>query len=192
MNRQEIVVPNLALIGFMATGKSTIGRQCARALDFWFRDSDAFIERRAGKPVPELFRERGEVVFRLMETRAIRELSRQSNVVIATGGGVPLRGANVAYLRRTSVIILLQTTVDEILRRVGDGSSRPLLAQAEDPRARIETLLRERDPAYRAAAHTVVETTGLTRQESVERVLEAYASCAACFSHWSPPSRSRS
>ncbi len=167
---------NLVLVGFMASGKSTIGRRCAESLRFGFRDSDALLERRAGKPVSEIFEQEGEVRFRSLETAAIRDLARESRTVIATGGGAVLSGLNVARLRRTGYIILLWADPDEILARCGSRASRPLLACAEDPSARITELLAVREPLYHAAAHAVVHTSGLTRDEAVERVLDTYRS----------------
>lgn len=166
--------PNLVLIGFMATGKSTIGRLCARALGFRFRDSDTLIQRRAGRPIPEIFAEEGEAAFRTREAEALQDLARGHHLVIATGGGAVMNAVNVARLRRTGVVILLHAAPEEILMRVGNRQSRPLLADAPDPLARIETLLLQREPYYHAAAHAVVETTGLSREEAAERVLEAY------------------
>jgi shikimate kinase len=173
------VPPNLVLVGFMASGKSAIGSQCARALGFGFRDSDKLVERRAGRTIPEIFDEEGEPAFRQMEAAALRDLARQSRVVIATGGGAVMNGTNVAQLRRTGVVILLWASVEDILRRAGSRLSRPLLADAEDPRARIESLLAEREQAYRSAAHAVAETSGLSRDEAVERVLDLYRQQAA-------------
>lgn len=158
----------------MATGKTTIGRRCASELGFRFRDSDTFIERRVGKPIPAIFAEDGEEAFREAEVAAIRALAGDSRLVIATGGGAPMNPVNVENLRRTGIIILLQTTPDEILARVGNRSSRPLLADAEDPRARIEALLEKRAPVYQAAADASVDTTGRTREQVVEQVLAAY------------------
>lgn len=166
--------PNLVLVGFMATGKSTIGRRCARELGYPFRDSDSVIERRAGKSIPAIFAEDGEPAFRRLEAAAIRELARAGATVIATGGGAPMNSGNVAYLRRTGFVVLLWSDPEEILARCGTRANRPLLAGANDPRARIECLLAQREPAYRAAAHAVVDSTGLTREETAQRVLDAY------------------
>jgi len=165
---------NLVLVGFMASGKSTIGRKCAEALRFNFRDSDCVVERRAGKSVPAIFEEDGEAAFRKMEEEAIRDMARERRTVIATGGGAVMNSTSVARLRRRGYVILLWTDPDDILARCGSRMSRPLLATAEDPRARIHQLLADREPHYRAAAHMVVETAGLTRDEAVERVLAAY------------------
>jgi shikimate kinase len=158
----------------MATGKSTIGRLCARALGFRFRDSDTLIQRRAGRSIAEIFAEEGEAAFRARETAALQELARGYHLVIATGGGAVLNAVNVARLRRTGVVILLHAAPEEILLRVGNRQSRPLLADAPDPLARIQTLLHQREPYYHAAAHAIVETTGLSREAAAERVLQAY------------------
>lgn len=165
---------NLVLVGFMASGKSTIGRRCAHALRFRFFDTDAVVEQCAGKPVPVIFAEDGEAVFRSLESDAIRRLAREPRAVIATGGGAVMNAANVARLRRTGYVVLLWTDPQEIMARCGSRSTRPLLAGAYDPAARIAELLTAREPLYRAAAHTVVETTGLSREEAAERVLDAY------------------
>jgi shikimate kinase len=165
---------NLVLVGFMATGKSTIGRRCAQALHFSFHDTDSVVERRAGKSIREIFEQDGEDRFRALESDAVRDLARERRSVIATGGGVVLNTANVARLRRTGVIVLLWADPQEILARCGTRASRPLLADAADPASRICDLLAAREPYYRAAANAVVETTGLTRDESAERVLEVY------------------
>jgi shikimate kinase len=169
---------NLVLIGFMATGKSTIGRRCAQALRFQFCDTDALVERRAGKSVSSVFEEDGEEQFRLLESEAIRDLARERRTVIATGGGAAINAVNVARLRRSGYVILLWTDPQEIVARCGTRATRPLLAGADDPEARITTLLASREPLYRSAAHTVVETTGLSREDAVERVLAAYHSLA--------------
>ena len=174
--------PNLILIGFMATGKTTIGRLCATALNFRFRDSDTLVERRAKRSVSYLFAHLGEEVFRHMEREAIRDLCRGSRVVIATGGGVPLFSENVAHMRKHGVVILLTLSEEEIFRRVVNRNTRPLLNQTEDPLKRIHDLLSYRDPLYRQAADVSVDTCGLCCKETAEMVLNAYAACAAKIS----------
>ncbi len=168
------MTPNLVLIGFMATGKSTIGRRCAAELGFRFRDSDTLIERRTGRSIATLFAEEGEETFRTIEAQAIRDLARGSRVVIATGGGVPLNTSSIAALRRTGVVALLWASVDVLLDRTRYNTRRPLLAGDGDPRARIESLLANREPYYRSAAHITIETSNVSCEGVVERVLEAY------------------
>jgi shikimate kinase len=150
---------NLVLIGFMGTGKSTIGRLCAARLGYTFQDSDSLIEVRAGGPVARVFAEQGEQAFRQMERDVIAKLSTTPGLVIATGGGAILDPQNVANLRAQGRIILLLAAPEALLKRVGDTRTRPLLASAPDPRARIEALLAERTPHYERAAHHRVDTT---------------------------------
>ncbi|MGC8667606.1 MAG: shikimate kinase [Chthonomonadales bacterium] len=169
--------PNLVLIGFMATGKSSIGRRCARVLGFRFYDSDQEVVRMAGKPIPEIFAEEGEAAFRSLEAAAIRRLACLRRIVLATGGGAALNAVNVARMRRRGVVVLLQADPQEILRRARHGAGRPLLEGAADPLERICELLHRRRDAYTAAAHAVVDTTGLDLAGAVERVLDAYRAC---------------
>ena len=166
--------PNLVLIGFMTTGKSTIGRLCARALGFRFRDTDVQVERWSGKTISRIFAEDGEAAFRRLESSAIRALSARSGLVIATGGGAPVDPANVARLRQGGVIVLLKASPGEIVERSSRRRTRPLLADVEDPERRVMELLEAREGAYNRAADAVVETTGLSAAESTARVLQAY------------------
>jgi shikimate kinase len=166
--------PNLVLIGFMATGKSTVGRDCARILGLRYRDSDRLVERRAGKSVAAVFAEDGEAAFRGMETSAIRTLAAANPIVLSTGGGAPMDPANVECLKRTGFVVLLWAEPDAILARVGNPSSRPLLSASENPETRIRDLLAQRESIYRAAADAIVDTTSFAREETVERVLAEY------------------
>ncbi|CCW34615.1 shikimate kinase [Chthonomonas calidirosea] len=166
--------PNLVLIGFMGTGKSTIGRLCARRLDMEFRDSDALIEQRTNLSIPQIFAEKGEPWFRRIERIIIEELASHQGLVIATGGGVPLDPTNVERLRASGLLVLLRAQPDVILERVGPVHKRPLLAQGTDPKERIRTLLAEREAAYRKAAHCVVDTSHCSPEESAEKVVLLY------------------
>jgi shikimate kinase len=169
---------NLVLIGFMGTGKTTIGRHCAARRGVRLYDSDHEIERRAGCSIPHLFAARGEATFRELERDVIADLSRPRGVVLSTGGGVPLDAQNAACLRAGGLVILLKAAPEVILRRIGNAQSRPLLAQSSDPRARIAELLEEREEAYRTAAHCCVDTTGRTTAELVSAILMLYDATA--------------
>lgn len=166
--------PNLVLIGFMATGKTTVGRACARMLGLPFRDSDTLVELRAGRSIPEIFAQDGEAAFRVMESEAIRTLCSSPPIVISTGGGAVLNGVNVARLRRNGLVVLLWAEPEDLICRVGNPARRPLLEGSSNPVERIRDLLAEREPAYRAAAHITIETTGRPRDETVERVVQVY------------------
>jgi len=177
----QTLVPNLVLVGFMGSGKSTIGRLCARALGFRCVDTDARVERQAGRTVAQVFNDEGEVRFRLMEQKAVSDLAMRVNVVIATGGGAVLDPANAEVLRASGVVVWLRVEAEEILRRCGSRESRPLLADASDPLERIRQMLADREPFYRRAADTVVETSGLRREEAAPLVLGAYRSLAQAW-----------
>lgn len=168
------LTPNLVLVGFMGSGKSTIGRRCAHDLGYGFVDTDSIIEAQERTSVAEIFAARGESGFRDLETAAIEEAASRDHRVIATGGGAVLRQSNREALRRTGIVIWLRITPEEIVARCGDGRTRPLLARSEDPLGRVTALLQEREPAYAAAAHRQVCSTGLTRREAAQRVLRVY------------------
>lgn len=143
-------IHNLALIGFMGTGKSSIGRQVADALHFAFLDTDRVIEARAGKTVSEIFQQDGEPAFREWERRVVEELVRRTRTVIATGGGLPTIEGNLASLRTHALVVCLWAGPEAIWERTRDHNHRPLLNEP-DPLAKIRTLLAEREPFYRQA-----------------------------------------
>ncbi len=151
---------NLALIGFMGVGKTTIGRMLADKLEYTFCDTDQLIQQAAGKSIPQIFEEDGEAVFRQIERRVIADIALSDRHVISTGGGVALDPENVNNLRQNCTIFLLIARAHEILRRIGDAKSRPLLAMAQDPKARIEELLTQRMPRYASAADHMIITSG--------------------------------
>ncbi len=153
---------NVALIGFMGTGKSAVGRELARRLGKEFVEMDELIVERAGKPIPRIFREDGEAAFRQMEMAVAKEVAGRSNQVIACGGGVVLNRVNIDRLRQTSRLVHLVASPATILQRTRtQAGQRPLLDVA-DPAGRIIRLLEERQPLYQAAADIVVETDGQT------------------------------
>ena len=162
---------NIALIGFMATGKSTVGRILADRLGYMFVDTDEEIVRRTGLEIAEIFTSEGETVFRGLEMRVVAEASASEKTVIACGGGVALDKGNVDALRSTSRLILLTANVDEILNRVKGDTSRPLLNVGDREKA-VTVRLEERMPHYLKAADAIVDTTGSTPKEVAERVAQ--------------------
>lgn len=139
-------------------GKSTVGRQLARRLDWPFVDTDALIEEHLGETIRAHFERAGEASFRDIEERVIDELTREPQArVIATGGGACLREANRRALHERCTVIYLRSTPEELFRRLRHDTHRPLL-QVKDPMARLRELYTARDPLYRECAHFVVET----------------------------------
>ncbi|HOT91694.1 MAG TPA: 3-dehydroquinate synthase [Anaerolineae bacterium] len=160
---------NLILTGFMGTGKTTVGREVARRLGRAFVDMDDVIVARAGKPIPHIFAEDGEAAFRALEAAVCIELSAQDGLVIATGGGALVNPANRITMERSGVVVCLDASPDEILRRVGGNADRPLL-NVPDPAARVAELLTARRDAYGALPWHVA-TTGRSVDDVTAQVL---------------------
>jgi len=156
----------------MGAGKTTIGRQLARALDLTFIDSDREIETRSGVDIPTIFDFEGEEGFRRRERAMIDHLTQRDDVVLATGGGVVLDPDNRRDLATRGTVVYLETSVDEQLRRTRHDRNRPLL-QGNDRRATLEQLEAERAPLYLEIADVVVKTDGSRRAATVERILRA-------------------
>lgn len=143
-------IHNLALVGFMGTGKSAVGQLAAAQLHFRFVDTDDLIEKRAGKSISAVFAEEGEARFREYERAIVEELATCNKTVIATGGGLVANDENLASLKTHALVVCLWASPDTIWQRIRNQSHRPLL-RAPDPAARIRELLAEREPFYRRA-----------------------------------------
>jgi len=143
-------IQNLALIGFMGTGKSSVGRLVADALHFTFLDTDDVIIGRAGKSIADIFEQNGEPAFRELERGLVEELTQRKKTVISTGGGLPVNEVNLTRLKSHALVICLWASPEKIWTRVSGQTHRPLLREA-DPLAKIRKLLAEREPYYRQA-----------------------------------------
>ncbi len=143
-------IHNIALIGFMGTGKSSVGQLVAAQLHFTFLDTDHVIEARAGKTISEIFAEQGEPVFREFERKIVGELASRKKTVISTGGGLPANPDNLTSLKTHSLTICLWASPEKIWERVRSQTHRPLLKDP-DPLGKIRKLLEERGPFYRQA-----------------------------------------
>ena len=141
---------NLALIGFMGTGKSSVGRLVADQLRFEFLDTDHLIETRAGKTINEIFAQNGEPAFRELESNLVKELASRTQAVISTGGGLPANPANLNSLKQHALVVCLWSSPEKIFERVREQSHRPLL-QPPDPLAKIRSLLAARESFYKQA-----------------------------------------
>ncbi len=162
---------NYVLIGFMGTGKSTVGKLLAATLQTDFYDVDQEIEKANGKSVQDIFSQKGEGYFRQEETRIIKALSWQQGKVLALGGGAVLNPENVHWLKQNGYFIRLTASLASIVQRVeANTKERPLL-QGEDLAARIQHLLQERESSYAAVADLTVETSGLTANEVVQYII---------------------
>ncbi|MDH5179964.1 MAG: shikimate kinase AroK [Gammaproteobacteria bacterium] len=148
---------NIFLVGPMGAGKTTIGKHLAKQLGLQFIDSDHEIEAVTGVKIPVIFEIEGEAGFRKRETAIIDELTQQENIVLATGGGAVINAANRQYLHERGTVIYLQAALEDLLERTRHDKNRPLL-QTADPRAKLQSLLEERDPLYREVAHIIIDT----------------------------------
>lgn len=172
---------NVVLVGFMGTGKSSVGKLVAQRLGFQLVDNDSIIAERAGMEITEIFAKHGESTFRDYETRALESLEYLNRCVVSTGGGAVLREGNRAILRKIGFVVLLTANEEIIYDRVARNTKRPLLSTG-DPRETISQMLAERSAAYAAAAQATVDTSILTREQAAEAVI-AEARKAFGWSH---------
>jgi shikimate kinase len=162
---------NIVLVGFMGTGKTSVGKGLAQRLGLRFVDMDSVIEERQGKPIPRIFAEDGEPRFRALERELVRELAAGSGQVIATGGGVVLNPENVSDYARSGLVVCLSAEPDTIFQRVAADSSRPLLAG--DKKQKILEILAARRSRY-AAIPCRIDTTALSVSQAIEKVATLY------------------
>lgn len=174
MNESQAPPKNIVLIGFMGSGKSTVGRELHHRLGYPLVDMDHVIEQRAGKSIARIFADEGEAAFRDMESDLLEELNEPGAVrrIISTGGGVIGREANRARLRQLGYVVWLHAPLAVVLERTGKNRDRPLL-HTDDPTARIEALMAERKPLYAETAHLKIKTAGLDCGELATGILES-------------------
>ena len=145
----------LFLIGPMGSGKSTVGKQLASLLNCDFIDSDAEIETRSGANIPWIFDVEGEEGFRRREAAVIADLAQRPNTVVATGGGAVIRADNRSVMADSGVVVYLDVSLENQIKRTGSGDDRPLL-KGGDKRETLSKLMREREPLYRDIADIIV------------------------------------
>jgi shikimate kinase len=160
----------LFLIGFMGSGKTTVGGLLAERLGWSFADLDELIVRAAGLSVAEIFAREGEEGFRRRETEAVRAASSGRRAVVATGGGAACREENLALMLGAGRVVALAISAAEAVRRTGSRSGRPLLDGSADPLGAATALLAKREPFY-ARAHLRVETDSLTPDETAGAIV---------------------
>lgn len=165
---------NIYLIGLMGAGKTTIGKQLAKALKIPFFDSDKVIEEHTGVDIPTIFEFEGEEGFRDREQKIIRKLTEMKGIVLATGGGTILREANRDLLKANGYIVYLQCSIERILERTRRDTQRPLL-KTDNPRERLYNLSNQRHPLYLSCADFKIDTGANKSKTVVSLILENYA-----------------
>lgn len=174
MSQTTVTPKNIVLIGFMGSGKSTVGRELHQRLGYPLIDMDKMIEESMGKKIAEIFKEEGEAAFRDFETLQLLEITKQTDKrqIISTGGGVVIRPENRSLLRKLGYVVWLSAPEDVIYERTSRTQDRPLLNHM-DARERITAMLEEREPWYRETAHLKIDTAGLDSKEIATGLLES-------------------
>ena len=162
---------NIALIGFMGTGKTVVGKALAEKLGKSFVELDLLIEQKAGKAISEIFQKEGEIAFRELEIEAAREVSKGRDLVIACGGGIVLNKINVDRLKENAIIVYLTASPGVILRRVANEEGQRPLLEVENPTLTIREMLRFRKPFYERASDIMVNTSRLDINSAAELII---------------------
>lgn len=161
---------NLVLIGFMGSGKTSVGLKLSYKLKMPVEDTDKLIERREGKSIRQIFEEEGEEVFRKKETELLGELAdRQGRVIYSVGGGTPVREENRKLLRQLGTVVYLQISPETVYERLKGDTTRPLL-QCENPLKKIRELIESRKEAYESCADIIIAVDLLDMEEILEQI----------------------
>ncbi len=159
MPRSVRSIDKIAFIGMMGAGKTFCAKSLAKKLHWRDLDSDNIIERREKMSIPQIFRNKGESYFRTVESRVIKDLLVKPQTVLSLGGGVVCRKVNRSLLKKKSFVIWLKAKPDVIHKRTSKTAARPLL-NVDDPKRKIDEIIRERENYYRQCAHVVVTNNG--------------------------------
>lgn len=161
---------NIVLIGFMGSGKTSVGRLIAQRLGFQFIDTDALVVDRAGMQISEIFAKHGESWFRDHETSMLNSMGIYNRAVISTGGGIVLKPENRELLRELGFVVWLTASEDIIFERVSRNKKRPLL-QTADPQRTVHELLEQRQALYEKAAQFTLDSTHLSHDAAADAVI---------------------
>lgn len=162
---------NLVLIGFMGSGKTSVGVKLSYKLRMPVEDTDRLIERREGCTVSDIFREKGEACFRQLETDLLRELAESKAAKIySVGGGTPVREENRELLKRLGTVVYLRVRPETVYERLKGDTTRPLL-QCENPLEKIRELMQARESAYESAADMILDVDGMTLEQIQESII---------------------
>jgi shikimate kinase len=163
---------NIVLVGFMGSGKTTVGRLIAEKTGMPLIDMDTLIEERAGKTINEIFADEGEAHFRSLERALVRELAATEGNIISTGGGIVLNPANIADFENTGLVVCLLVDAETVLDRVRHDTTRPLLAG--DKEARILQLLESRRSLYESIRHRIDTSGRPSPVPTAEEIIDLY------------------
>ncbi len=165
---------NIVLVGFMGTGKTTVGKLLAEQTGMPLVDMDTQIEERAGKTINEIFAQDGEPHFRALEREIAQELASKDSQIISTGGGIVLNPDNIADFEKTGLVVCLLADADTVLDRVRHDSSRPLLA--DDKESKIVELLQSRKHLYESIPHKIDTSDRPSPGPTAQEIIDLYES----------------
>ncbi len=163
---------NIVLIGFMGSGKTSVGKELAKSLNLKFVDLDTMIEAEEKRPISQIFSQDGEAYFRRIEKEMVRKVCPDRGLVIACGGGVVLDTENMQNLKQHGTLVYLKASPEVIFKRTEGYKHRPLLI-VSDPKKRIEELLTLREPLYAQSDYTI-DTTHLNIAQVTEQILKIF------------------
>lgn len=162
---------NVILIGFMGSGKTTIGLKLSFKLRVSVEDTDKIIEQRNQKTISQIFADEGEEAFRKMETELLREIAdRKYKKIISLGGGTPVREENRPLIKNCGRVFYLRVKPETVYERLKGDTTRPLL-QCEDPLQKIRDLLAAREEAYSQCADVIIDVDELNADEIVNKIV---------------------
>lgn len=165
---------NVILIGFMGSGKTSVGKSLAERLSYHFKDTDKLLEQRVRDTISNIFAVHGEEYFRSLETELIRELREDmDHTVLSTGGGLPIREINSSILKDMGYVVYLRASKETTLKRLAKDTGRPLL-QVDNQDKKIEDMLRIRTPIYESVAHEIVDTDDKSIDEIANLIMRSY------------------
>lgn len=165
---------NVILIGYMGSGKTSVGECLSKCLTYHFRDTDQLLERKAGDTINHIFATKGEEYFRNLETELLKELNDNlEHTVLSTGGGLPLREQNASLLRKMGYVVFLKASKQTIIKRITGDTTRPLL-RGGDIDQKVESMLAVRTPIYERTAHKIIATDDKSVDEIALLIMEAY------------------
>lgn len=162
---------NIYLIGMMGSGKSTIGKILAKNIYYNFIDVDDFIVKHSEyESINRIFEEKNEDFFRVLEKDAMKELSKFEKTVIATGGGVILNEENIQIMHSTGLVIYLESSIENLVKRLEDSKDRPLLKDV-DLKEKLEKLFNKRERFYSQAANLIIDISAKDKDDIVDEIV---------------------
>lgn len=161
---------NIILIGYMGSGKTTIGKRLSNDLQLEFVDTDSLIEKQQNCKISEIFEQQGETYFRELETKLLEDLNGTLKAsILSTGGGMPCKEVNIKLLKSIGIVIYLQVSKETVLHRLRGDHTRPLLNET-DISSKIDNMLAIRQPIYERAAEYIINVDHLSVSEVVNRI----------------------